>query len=119
MAHEDHQGGDAGASERASEQHRAAVVLYGPPRSDTSWPALQNNEPGWYVPPGEDAATTPYTLTTLGLCPRAVPPQSAYTWFPCNETFCLFNVSADVSANSATFTAILKSFAVAWLPTEP
>lgn len=56
---------------------------------------MQNNEPGWYPPPGEDTSTTPYTLTKMGLCPEAVPPQSAYTWYPCNETFCLFNVSAD------------------------
>ena len=43
--------------------------------------AMQNNEPGWYPPPGENNQTAKYTLTELGLCPRDVPPRSAYTWY--------------------------------------
>ena len=29
----------------------------------------------------------------MGLCPY--PPPAVASWSPCNETFCLFNVSAD------------------------
>jgi hypothetical protein len=54
---------------------------------------MQNNEPGWYPPPGEDATTTKYTLTEMGLCPY--PPPAVASWAPCNVSFCLFNVSAD------------------------
>ena len=48
--------------------------------------AMQNNEPGWYPPPGENNQTAKYTLTELGLCPRDVPPQSAYTWYAIRPT---------------------------------
>ena len=54
---------------------------------------MQNNEPGWYPPPGEDPTKTKYTMTELGLCPY--PPPAVASWAPCNETFCLFNVSSD------------------------
>ena len=33
------------------------------------------------------------SLQEMGLCPY--PPPAVASWSPCNETFCLFNVSAD------------------------
>ena len=56
---------------------------------------MQNNEPGWYVPPGQDATKTAYTLDKFGCGTPPITDPAKMTWFPCNETFCLFNVSAE------------------------
>ena len=56
---------------------------------------MQNNEPGWYPPPGQDPTKTAYTLDRYGCGTPPVTDPKQMSWYPCNETFCLFNVSAD------------------------
>jgi hypothetical protein len=56
---------------------------------------LKNNtifqlEEGWFPPPGQEANSTNYTISTCG---HEALPDASTLW--CNATFCLFNVTAD------------------------
>ena len=56
-------------------------------RRGPEFPGVEN---GWFAPPGQDPAVTPYTMR----CGAAQPPEQPHN-DSCAAKFCLFNVTAD------------------------
>ncbi len=103
--------------------HTHTHTLSHPPthtRAHRSFPGVEN---GWFPPPGQDPATTPYTLKCGAPQPPAQPDAAA-----CAQTWCLWNVTADpceyfdVAAEHpdvvASLVARLKDFSATAVPPE-